>query len=484
MKNSVLIILVSIISSFLTILFYTTFLEKDTTPKAINVNDVAHAKYTSNSTPITRQSSYTSSAPTSFTRAAEKSAPAVVHISSIYSNFGGRSMFDDLWGRREAEASSGSGVIISSDGYVVTNNHVIEDGDRLKVTLQDKRSYDANVVGTDPSTDLALLKLDTEEEGLPFLTLADSDSSKIGEWVLAVGNPFNLTSTVTAGIVSAKGRNIDILDGDYSIESFIQTDAAVNPGNSGGALVNTRGDLVGINTAIITRSGRYEGYSFAVPSNLVQKVIADLKEFGIVQRGFLGVNIRDVTDEIAQDLNLDTREGVYITVVNPESAADEAGLQAGDVITHINGNKVRSTPELQEQVALYRPGNPIDVKYIRGGREFSGSVVLRNQNNAKSLLHKKDSKLLANLGFELRDLYDNEKRKLKRSGGVLVVSILRGSKIDQTNMDPGFVITKLNEVPVQSIEGFLKRLEKTQGKVVLEGIYEDYPGDYYYAFRK
>ncbi|MCO6477585.1 MAG: trypsin-like peptidase domain-containing protein [Phaeodactylibacter sp.] len=264
--------------------------------------------------------------------------------------------------------SSGSGVIISTDGYIITNHHVVEDGASFEITLYNKRKLQAELVGSDRTTDLALLKV--EAHNLRPLAYGDSDKVEVGQWVMAVGNPFNLSSTVTAGIVSAKARNINILRGSYAIESFIQTDAVVNPGNSGGALVNEQGELIGINTAIISESGGYEGYSFAIPANLVRKVIRDIREFGEVQRAILGVGISDVTDDIAADLALPVVAGVYITNVSQASSAAEAGLRSGDVILSVNGVKTNSVPELQEQVALFRPGDRISLEFYREGRKY------------------------------------------------------------------------------------------------------------------
>lgn len=270
--------------------------------------------------------------------------------------------------------SNGSGVIFSRDGYVITNHHVVETGNRFEVTLPNKRRLQARVIGSDPTTDIALIKVDGQN--LSPIQFGNSDNVQIGEWVLAVGNPFNLTSTVTAGIVSAKGRNLDIIEGSYSIESFIQTDAVVNPGNSGGALVNVQGELVGINTAIISKSGGYEGYSFAVPSNLVKKVVRDLLEFGEVRRAILGVGILEVNDDVASDLKLPSVEGVYISGVTAGSSADRAGLREGDVIIAINGNRISSVPELQEQVARYRPGDRISLDYYRKGQKIRKENIL------------------------------------------------------------------------------------------------------------
>ncbi len=283
--------------------------------------------------------------------------------------------------RSTAEPSSGgSGVIISPDGYIITNNHVIDGGGKVEVSLNNKRIYKATVVCKDPYTDLALLKIDAN--GLRPLIYANSDNVQVGEWVLAVGNPFNLTSTVTAGIVSAKGRNINILQGMYSIESFIQTDAVVNPGNSGGALVNMKGELVGINAAIMSETGAYEGYSFAIPANLVRKIMSDLKEFGMAQRALLGVRIKDVDNEIAADFNLGNVEGVLVRTVDAGSGAEEAGLQMNDIIIGVNGTKTASVPELQEQIARFRPGDTVALDIIRNGRKIrKDEVTLRGMED-------------------------------------------------------------------------------------------------------
>lgn len=270
--------------------------------------------------------------------------------------------------------SGGSGVIISSDGFIITNNHVVDGGGKVEVTLNNKRIYTASIVGKDPFTDLALLKI--EASGLSPLSYGNSDDVHVGEWVLAVGNPFNLTSTVTAGIVSAKGRNINILSDIYSIESFIQTDAVVNPGNSGGALVNLRGELVGINAAIMSETGSYEGYSFAIPANLVKKIVRDLKEFGSAQRGLLGVRIRDVNDEIAKDFELSEVEGVLVNSVDANSSAEAAGIRMNDIIVGVNGIKTSSVPELQEQVARFRPGDRISLDIIRNGRTLRKTEIV------------------------------------------------------------------------------------------------------------
>ena len=277
--------------------------------------------------------------------------------------------------------SGGSGVIISRDGYIITNNHVIDAGGQIEVTLANKRSYKAAIIGKDPTTDLALLKI--AERGLPTLRYTDSDKVEVGEWVLAVGNPFNLTSTVTAGIISAKGRNINILQGLYAIESFIQTDAVVNPGNSGGALVNLKGELVGINSAIMSESGGYEGYSFAIPANLVKKIVRDLKEFGRVKRALLGIRIIDVNEEVAADLHLPEVSGILVRRVDKGSSAEVVGIEMNDVIVAINGQKTATVPELQEQVARFRPGDAVSVDIIRKGKLLrKNNVVLKEASEA------------------------------------------------------------------------------------------------------
>jgi len=476
MKNIALIFFVSIFSSVLSIFGYRYF-EKPTiiyreAPSAMLTN---YADPTSARLSGELQRTFISSSPTDFISAAEAVTPAVVNIKASQSND------YDFWGGTYG-GSSGSGVIISEDGYIVTNNHVIEDGKRLEVTLNDNRKFPAKLIGVDPSTDLALLKIDARN--LSFLIFGNSDSIRIGEWVLAVGNPFNLESTVTAGIVSAKGRSIDILDDAYRVESFIQTDAAVTPGNSGGALVNTNGELVGINTAIITRSGRYEGYSFAIPSNLARKVIRDLKDFGVVQRAILGISIDEVTDELAKKLDLESVEGIYVSKVTDNSGAKEAGIRKGDVIVKINGVTTSSMPNLQEQIARFSPGNTVKVDYFRNGKRYQTDVTLKNMNGTTALISGTiDDEVIQDLGFEFRDLTEDEIKRLGTKGAK-VVSIYRGSKIERTNMDPDFIITRINKKSVRTATEVVEMLKDAEGKVVLEGVYEGYPDVWYYEFAK
>ena len=328
---------------------------------------------------------------TDFTVAAELSVHAVVHVKTKtpvryrqMDDFQDDPLFRYFFGvpkqgrskELPMQEASGSGVIISNDGYIVTNNHVVDGASNIEVTLNDNRNFKAKVIGADPNTDIALIKIDATE--LPVIAFGNSDSLKVGEWVLAVGNPFNLTSTVTAGIVSAKARNINIINSQIPIESFIQTDAAVNPGNSGGALVNTRGQLVGINTAIASQTGTYAGYAFAVPVSIVQKVVADIRKYGVVQRAVLGIKIRNVTDSIAKAKNLKTMDGVYVYTVMPESAAKNAGIKAGDIINNVNGVPVQSASELQEQIGRYHPGDKITVTILRDNKEQKLNVELKN----------------------------------------------------------------------------------------------------------
>ena len=476
MKKYGLTLVSSVLSALLAVFLYDSIQG----PREVIVRETVPARYTyldTSNDPLLRPATQPEfrAAPNNFVRAAQAATPAVVNIRSSQSD----SRFD-LWGSKgNWNSAAGSGVIVSEDGYIVTNNHVVESGNLIEVTLNDKRKYEAKVVGLDPSTDLALLKIEAQQ--LPYLVFGDSDSLYTGEWVLAVGNPFNLESTVTAGIVSAKGRSIDILDRQDRIESFIQTDAAVNPGNSGGALVNTSGQLIGINTAIITRSGKYEGYSFAVPSNLVQKVILDLRDFGTVQRGVLGVFIDEITSERAAELGLPAVAGVYITRVTPGSGAAEAGLKAGDVIVGINGTNTNTLPEMQQQVGMYRPGNAIRVTYFRDGQVSEIAVVLKTLAGNTYFTDGSEEDALRNMGFEVRDLSGQEREKLKVSG-VKVISIFRGSIIERTNMEAGFVVTHINQQPVPDKATFIQLLRSEQGKVMLEGVYENYPGEYGYSF--
>ncbi len=444
--------------------------------------------------------------PLEFTGVAEKVTPAVVHIKSTQIRgmenyrFRGSPDFPDPFGdeffRRffgpefrfeqpspgtpQPRIGSGSGVIISSEGYIVTNNHVIRDADDIEVTLNDNRVFKAKVIGTDPSTDLALLKIRAGD--LPYLPFVNSDEVKVGEWVLAVGNPFNLNSTVTAGIISARARNINILRDRAAIESFIQTDAAINPGNSGGALVNLQGGLVGINTAIASSTGVYVGYGFAIPSNLVSKVVDDLLEYGTVQRGYLGLMIRSVDGNLAREKDLEVTEGVFVDSISANSAAGDAGMKVGDVITEVNGTETRSSGELLEIIGRHRPGDKVQLKVDRSGKEMEFEVVLRNQEGETRITRRESAGILNILGVELEEIDAETAGRLEIDGGLRITELKAGKLKRQTDIREGFIITGVDGDPVSSVDSFVRYLENTEGGVMLEGIYEDYPGTYYYAF--
>ncbi|WP_372648102.1 Do family serine endopeptidase, partial [Draconibacterium sp.] len=388
----------------------------------------------------------------------------------------GNPFLDEFFGLQrqqpQVQQGFGSGVIMSEDGYIITNNHVIEDAQNIKVILNDKREFEARLVGTDPSTDIALLKVDAED--LPYLTYGNSDNLKLGEWVLAVGNPFNLTSTVTAGIISSQGRNLGINQDRYRIESFIQTDAAVNPGNSGGALVNQQGNLIGINTAIASRTGSYSGYSFAVPVTIVKKVVEDLKEFGEVQRALLGVNIGDVNAEIAEELNLDKVEGVYIGGVVENGAANEAGIKEEDVIISVDGDKVKTAAELQEKVSQYRPGDNVDIVVIRDNEKKQFTVTLRNKHGDTEIVRDN----ITVLGAEFETVSNNVKQDLGIRNGIMITNLSKG-KLKDAGLEKGFIITSVNKKPIYEVSDFKREVGNARGGILVEGVYPNGESAYY-----
>jgi len=413
-----------------------------------------------------------------FVYAAELVTPGVVHIkvSKEASVQQYRSPFEELFGspRRGPQEGAGSGVIISDDGYIVTNYHVVDGADNIQVILNDNREYNAKMIGQDPSTDLALVKID--EKDLPFIRYGDSDVVRVGEWVLAVGNPFELTSTVTAGIVSAKGRNINILRRrDLGIESFIQTDAVVNPGNSGGALVNLNGELVGINTAIASPTGSYAGYSFAVPVSLVKKVMDDLLEFGAVQRALLGISIRNVSDA-AEEYKLEENSGVFIAGVNIGSAAEDAGLEKGDIIIGIENNSIKNVAELQENVARNRPGDKIDVTFIRDGKERTVSATLKNIMGEERMYRREATMEIQ--GATVEEVNDELKEKLKIKGGVQLNNIKQG-KWAESGIDEGFIVTSVDKREINTINDLMASLANSSGGILIGGIYPDGEEAYY-----
>ncbi|MEQ9466153.1 MAG: Do family serine endopeptidase [Ekhidna sp.] len=414
-----------------------------------------------------------------FVFAAKNATPSVVHIRTTYAN-GMRAnspfneFFKDYFGERYERRGgpargAGSGVVISADGYIVTNNHVIEGADEIEVVLNDNRSYRAKVVGVDEDTDLAVLKVN--EKNLVAVRYGDSDKINIGEWVLAIGNPYEFRSTVTAGIVSAKGRNINILNGDYRIESFIQTDAAVNPGNSGGALVNLNGELVGINTAIASPSGAFAGYSFAVPVSLVKKVVSDLIEYGTVQRALLGIQIGDVNAQVAEQFDLNVLRGVYVSGVMANKAADKAGMQQGDVIVAIDDKPVNNVAQLQEQIAIKRPGDEVEVKFIRDGKEKITIAKLRNEEGTLDVVELASDFRVEGATFV--NVSDALKDKLDLDGGVQIKELGDG-KWREVRMKEGFIITGIDNVKINNIrdlEDYFKR-PRTDG-ILIEGVYPD-----------
>lgn len=383
---------------------------------------------------------------------------------------------------RQQQLGLGSGVIISEDGYIVTNNHVIDEAEKLEVTLNDNRTFEATVIGTDPGTDLALIKI--EASGLPVIPMGDSEALKVGEWVLAVGNPFGFTSTVTTGIVSAKARSIAGMthSRQMGIESYIQTDAAVNPGNSGGALVNLNGELIGINTAIYSQTGNYAGYSFAIPTSIVRKVASDIRQYGAVQRAVLGVSISDLTNEIAKEKNITaTTKGVYIGSVSDRSSAMEAGLEEGDVIVSVDGINTDNVAQLQEQLAKHRPGDNITIKYIRDNKSHSAKVHLLNTQGTTKVT-KPES--IESLGAEFAPIDDTTKRNLRISSGVKIVAIGDG-KLRDAGIRKDFIITSVNRIKVNSaddIEKIYKSVVKADDDeklLIVRGIYPTGKGKAY-----
>jgi serine protease Do len=413
--------------------------------------------------------SYQVPAGLNFLGTAKKVTPGVVHIRTSYGP-GDFSVNPLEFYLESPSRSSGSGVIISDDGYIVTNNHVIEDANNIEVVMNNNQRFYAKLIGSDPTTDLALLKV--RARNLPFLKYGDSDKLTPGEWVLAVGNPFDLNSTVTAGIVSAKARNIGILRdrNNLQVEAFIQTDAAVNPGNSGGALVNLKGELIGINSAIATSSGSYQGYSFAIPVSLVKKVMDDLLELGQVQRGMLGIQITDVNAAIAEEMKLNISQGVLINRVNNGSAAEKSGLIKGDIIVGIDGHRVSSVSELQEWVARNRPGKEIGVTYLRNGSQHEVKATLRN-NEGSDLVEKRvveyDLK-----GVEVEDVPYKELTGLQVEGGVRIKGIA-SSKWNEAGIKKGFLITHIDKIPVDNVEDLIRILEFKKGGILIEGLYTD-----------
>lgn len=423
-----------------------------------------------------------------FTVAAEKTVNAVVNVTTSYTRSVQRapeSIYDFFFGFRhyyyepqpQPVQGMGSGVILSTDGYIVTNHHVIERAEQINVTLNDKRTFTAKLVGADPGTDIAVIKV--EGKNLPFVVMGNSDELRVGEWVLAVGNPFNLTSTVTAGIVSAKARSISILSDKFKIESFIQTDAAVNPGNSGGALVNTRGELVGINTAIASPTGSFAGYSFAVPSSIVSKVVADIIEFGVVQRAVLGVSLQELTSETAAAYGIKEIQGVLVADVAAGGAAEQAGVKKGDVVLKVNDVPVNTGSQLQEQISKFRPNDQVSLTVSRDNKTKYINVILRNRAGTTSLVKPNDNTLPSVLGATLREVDGATKRALRIANGVQVAELAQG-RLMQHGVKKGYIITRINRTPVSSVSDVQSILNTLAGEpALIEGIYPNGVVAYY-----
>ncbi|MCY7351106.1 MAG: trypsin-like peptidase domain-containing protein [Cytophagaceae bacterium] len=506
MKNNLkALLLVGLLSSATTLAAYKIFgLDK----KEIIVNENVPSAFTRLTSNVPAAGN-----PGDFTYAAEKTTPAVVHIKStivrevsrrqqqmpdIFEEFFGESLRQQQPQRQEGRAS-GSGVIISADGYIVTNNHVVAESKELEVVLNDRRSYKAKLIGRDPNTDIAVIKIDAKD--LPFITFGDSDGVKVGEWVLAVGNPFDLESTVTAGIISAKGRGIGILDyqNGNPIESFIQTDAAVNPGNSGGALVNLKGELVGINTAIAgsPQTGTYVGYAFAVPTSIVKKVAGDLLKYGTVQRAFLGISkMQEVTNTVADQLDLKATSGIYVGGFSTNaslSAAKTAGVKIGDVVTKIDGVQINTVSALVERVGRKKPGDNVMVTVNRNGEIKDLNVILKNISGTTSIVkgdevadagtESGNSVSIQTLGLRVGDLSGQEKEEFRLTGGAKILQVSNGVVSQQTDISEGFIVTKVNNVAIKSASDFAKAVAGKRSGIRIEGVYaEDPSARYSYSF--
>jgi serine protease Do len=434
--------------------------------------------------------------PTDFTQASTAAIPATVHIKTkatrtASNNLPKRSPLFDLFGfdwdegmmpRSMPQMASGSGAIISEDGFIVTNNHVVDGADDITVTLSNKKTYKAKLVGSDPSSDLAVIKV--EAKGLPFLLYGNSDEVQVGQWVLAVGYPLNLETTVTAGIVSAKGRTLEInkRQSRTPIESFIQTDAAVNPGNSGGPLINTTGQLIGINSAIASPTGSYAGYSFTIPVNIVKKIVADLMKFGTVQRAYLGINYApdNLSDEIKKEQGIKEGEGVFVLDVTKDGAASIGGIQKGDFITKINNVSVRTGAEMVGQIATYRPGDKVKIGFKRDGKEMTSEVTLRNSSGTTAVVK---TSVLDKIGADLATIDSKLAKELGVKGGVIVRAIDQEGLFSKTRMEEGFVILKVNGTEINSLQQFRAELEKAGSSVTLDGMYPGYEGVFRYPLR-
>lgn len=501
MKKIIQLFIVALIASTITSIGFILFIKEDKTYtiKHIDSAPVVGAAYTVNHNGEV--------VPLQFTEVSKQVMDAVVHIKSThmqntqssqkvpspFRDFFNDNMLKDFFNPhfkfeqripRQKEPytriGTGSGVIISSDGYIVTNNHVIDGADDIEVSLHDNRVYKAKVIGIDPTTDLAVIQI--KEKELTHIPFVNSDDVQIGEWVLAVGNPFNLNSTVTAGIVSAKGRNINILQSQSAIESFIQTDAAINPGNSGGALVNLKGGLIGINTAIASPTGSYSGYGFAIPSNIVNKVIEDILQYGFVQRGYMGITIRSIDGNFSKEKDLDVTEGVYVDSLMNESSAKEAGLQKGDVIIKVNKNKVKTSSDLLEIIGRHRPGDILLIGINRFGKEKEFEIILKNAQGEGKISTTNQQDILSKLGVKIIEVDKKKASKMNVPTGLMIEKLNSGLLRNQTNIKEGFIITHVINKRVETLKELKSILKGKSGGIMLKGVYPNYPGQYYYAF--
>jgi Do/DeqQ family serine protease len=486
LKNVFLIVVISIATSLLSIWGYGTWLRN----QSVTIQNDGKL-------PVNYAGFFDKDAPTGipdFTAAATSATPTVVHIKTKIKgttvSSKNRSPFGDLFGDSDPfyqffggprsmpdQQASGSGVIMSNDGYIITNNHVIDGASDINVTLSDRKSYKATVIGADPNTDLAVIKIDAGN--LPYMVMGNSDDVKLGQWVMAVGYPLNLDVTVTAGIVSAKARSIGINRSQSAIESFIQTDAAVNPGNSGGALINTNGELIGINSAIASPTGSYAGYSYAIPVNIVKKAVNDLIKFGAVQRAYIGISYTpdNASEEMKKQMGVKDGPGIFVTGVASDGAAKAAGLEKGDFITKINDANINTSSELQEQVSRYKPGDKITVTYIRNGKENTASLTLKNKSGNYEVVKTESS--FDNLGGELVTVDKETARKNDITGGIQVKKLGDGL-LKNTRIQEGFIITSVDGQDVNSIDDLKNVLNNSDGTVRLEGIYPGYDGTYGY----
>ncbi len=493
-KQTLTVVLISAVTSTAAMFGYDSFIRKPNPIQEANGKlPASYAGFFDSNTNVPVQ-------PVDFQPASQAAVPAVVHITttigtgqasnnlprtrrSPFSDFFGDDFLQDFFGgtpnRSMPQRASGSGVVISEDGYIVTNNHVIDEASEINVTLNNKKQYKAKLIGTDPSSDLALIKI--EEKSLNFLLYGNSDQVKLGQWVLAVGYPLNLETTVTAGIISAKARTLGLnaRRSNTPIESFIQTDAAVNQGNSGGALVNTNGELVGIVSAIASPTGAYAGYSYAIPVNIVKKIINDLLQYGTVQRAYLGISYLPESAPESEKTKQSYKEGIGVLVmeVAKDGAMSSSGIQAGDYITKINGVKVSTGSEMVEQVAGFKPGDKITITYLRGGKENTTNITLKNRSGTYDIVKNTISD---KLGATLQALDAKKAKEYSVKGGVVITKITSGLIDEQTRMRDGFVVLKVNGTDVISVEELNQAMTKSPKRVLLEGFYPGYDGVYQY----